>query len=404
MPVGLKPLQPLLPVAGVSLGVTRAGIKPASRRDDLTLIRFVPGTQVSAVFTRNRFCAAPVQLAREHLSRGTTRACVINTGNANAGTGASGLEAARTTCAEVARLLDLDVQSVLPFSTGVIGEPLPVDRLLDGLPACVVDLAEDGWNRAAAAIMTTDTVPKGTSRRVVLSAGEVVLTGIVKGAGMIRPNMATMLAFIATDAQVDKASLDALLAEAVGQSFHRVTVDGDTSTNDACVLAATGCSGVALRSDDDLARFRSALDSLCLELAQALVRDGEGVNRVLAITVTAARTEAEAESVAFTVAHSPLVKTAAFAGDPNWGRILAAIGRSEVDDLDVDAVSIWLGDYRIVTDGARVPDYVEAEAAARMACEEVGIRIDLGRGEASATVWTTDFSTEYVRINAEYRS
>ncbi|SEO74541.1 bifunctional glutamate N-acetyltransferase/amino-acid acetyltransferase ArgJ [Aquisalimonas asiatica] len=404
MAVGL-PAQPAIsPVAGVRLGVAAAGIKKPDH-PDLVLMALDPGARVSAVFTRNRFCAAPVHVARHHLGVAEPRFLVINTGNANAGTGEPGMAAARATCEAVARHMDVADASVLPFSTGVIGEPLPVDRIIDAIPAAATALQSDGWLPAAAGILTTDTVPKGASRRVVLSGGEITISGMSKGAGMIRPDMATMLAFIATDADLSQAQLDDLLRGAVGNSFNRITVDGDTSTNDACVLIGTGASGIApADGSDDLARLHQAMVSLCQELAQAIVRDGEGATRFITIDVGGARDEAEAEAVAFTIAQSPLVKTAFFAGDPNWGRILAAIGRAGVDDMDVDRVAIWLDDLCIAAHGGRAPDYSEAAAAERMAREEITIHVALGRGDADATVWTCDFSYEYVRINAEYRT
>ncbi|MCP1673845.1 glutamate N-acetyltransferase/amino-acid N-acetyltransferase [Natronocella acetinitrilica] len=403
MPVGLGPLPELLPIKGVRLGVACAAIKKPDH-PDLTLMELAAGTRVAAVFTRNRFRAAPVQIALRHLTAAAPRWLLINTGNANAGTGARGLADAERCCGGVAELADMPIESVLPFSTGVIGEPLAVDRLVGALPQAMDALRPDGWAQAAGAILTTDTLPKASSREVTLSGGRIRLTGMAKGAGMIRPDMATMLAFLATDAGLEQELLDGALRKAVRYSFNRITVDGDTSTNDACVLAATGGSGVRVDSDDDRRLFQEALDSLCRELAQAVVRDGEGVTRFITIEVRGGGSERESEAVAYTIAHSPLVKTAAFAGDPNWGRILAAIGRSGIDDLDVGRVCIWLDDYLIAENGGRAADYLESEAARRMAREQVTIGVDLGRGEAAATVWTTDFSYEYVRINAEYRT
>lgn len=404
MAIGLPAHPEMLPVAGVRLGTAAAGIKKPGQRD-LVLMELAPGSTLAAVFTRNRFCAAPVHVAREHMTAAGSRYLLINTGNANAGTGQRGLDDARSCCAAVAEQTGVGADAVLPFSTGVIGEPLPVRRIVDAVPGALADLAEDGWDGAAPAILTTDTVPKGASRRVALSGGTVTLTGMAKGAGMIRPDMATMLAFVVTDAEIPREHLEAMLAPAVSQSFNRITVDGDTSTNDACVLAATGASGVAVPAGSaDAERFRDALDGLCQELAQAIVRDGEGATRFVTIAVTEARDEGEAEAVAFTVAQSPLVKTAFFAGDPNWGRILAAIGRAGIDDMDVDRVAIWLDDLCIAAHGGRAPDYREDAAAARMAQEETTVTVRLGRGQAAATVWTCDFSYEYVRINAEYRT
>lgn len=404
MAIALQAPTALLPVAGVAIGVARAGVKPTGAGNDLTLFRLSPQSRTSLMLTRNRFCAAPVVVARNHHAQTRPLALLVNTGNANAGTGDRGITDAIHCCSAVANALNIDAVAVLPFSTGVIGEPLPVERILAAIPSCLHSTRPDGWVDAAAAIMTTDTVPKGVSKTVEIDGQTVTLTGIAKGAGMIRPDMATMLAFVATDADITQPVLDTLLRDAVAISFNRITIDGDTSTNDACLLAATGASGVRLDHPDSLARFGDALRELCCWLAQAIVRDGEGVTRFISIDVRAAASVAEAEQVAYTVAESPLVKTAAFAGDPNWGRILAAIGRSGIDDLDVSGVSIWLDDYCIVDAGGRISDYSEPEAAARMARDELTIRIELGRGEHAAVVWTTDLSYEYVRINAEYRS
>jgi len=404
MAIALQAPEVLLPVAGVSVGVTRAGVKPTSRGNDLTLFRFVEQSRCSLVLTRNRFCAAPVVVARRHHAQARPLACVVNTGNANAGTGDAGIDDALRCCAAVAEALGVEPGEVLPFSTGVIGEPLPVSRIVEAIPRCVADARADGWLDASSAIMTTDTVAKGVSLQLDMDGVTVTLTGIAKGAGMICPDMATMLAFIATDALIDQETLDRLLREAVAVSFNRITIDGDTSTNDACLLVATGVSGARVQQPAALEQFAAALTRICQQLAQAIVRDGEGATRFITIDVRGAANLAEAEAVAYAVAHSPLVKTAAFAGDPNWGRILAAIGRSGLDDLDVAGVSVWLDDYRIVSAGARVPDYSEAEAARRMASAELPIRIELNRGMLGAVVWTTDLSYEYVRINAEYRS
>lgn len=403
MAVGLNPEPAMRPVPGIRLGTAAAGIKKSGHRD-LVVMELAPGTRATAVFTRNRFCAAPVHVAREHLAVTEPRYLLINTGNANAGTGERGFRDARACCDAVARHADTSPQAVVPFSTGVIGEPLPADRIAAAIPAALDSLAADGWAAAAPAILTTDTVPKGASRTVRLDAGEVVLTGMAKGAGMIRPDMATMLAFIATDARIAQPQLDRMLPEAVRTSFNRITIDGDTSTNDACLLAATGASGVAVVTDADAGRFLEALRELCEELAQAIVRDGEGATRFITIAVDGGRSEAEAEAVAFTIAQSPLVKTAFFAGDPNWGRILAAIGRAGIDDMDVNQVSIWLDDLCIAANGGRAEDYREEQAAGRMARDEVTVSVELGRGAESARVWTCDFSYEYVRINAEYRT
>ncbi len=405
MAVGLGPLPTLHPVPGVRLGTTRAGIRKPDE-PDLVVMALAPGAGATAVFTRNAFCAAPVVVAREHLEAAPPRALVINTGNANAGTGDAGLTDARTTCAALAERLGCEPGEVLPFSTGVIGESLPMDRLLGGLPGAVADLSEDGWATAADAIRTTDTVPKGASE--VLPAGDgAVLTGIAKGSGMIRPDMATMLAFLATDWAVAPAVLRTALQVANAESFNRITVDGDTSTNDAVALISTGQAAAApLEStvDPRYPGFLAALTRQCRTLAQAVVRDGEGATRFVPITVAGGRDETECAQVAYTIAHSPLVKTALFAGDPNWGRILAAVGRSGVVDLALAAVTIHLGPVCIVRDGGRAPDYTEARGQTVMAGEEIPIHVDLARGDAEATVWTTDLSYDYVRINAEYRS
>lgn len=406
MAIGLTDQPTLEPVPGVRLASVTAGIKKPDGRDpDLVLMELAAGTRVAAVLTRNRFCAAPVALVRSNMASAASRYLLINSGNANAGTGAAGARAARECCDAVAAATDVPAAAVLPFSTGVIGEPLPVSRITAAVPGAVQGLDPAGWLAAARAIGTTDTVPKGATRRVALSGGTVTLTGIAKGAGMIRPDMATMLAFMATDADIPQELLDSLLTDAVNRSFNRITVDGDTSTNDACTLAATGAGGVAVEPGSrDATVFAQALLALCQELACAIVRDGEGATRFIAIQVSGAVDESEAEAVAFTIAHSPLVKTAFFAGDPNWGRILAAVGRAGVTDLDVERVTLWLDDLRIAADGGRAPEYSEAEAAARMAQSEVTVAVELDRGEAAATVWTCDFSYEYVRINAEYRT
>ncbi|HEX5512771.1 MAG TPA: bifunctional glutamate N-acetyltransferase/amino-acid acetyltransferase ArgJ [Gammaproteobacteria bacterium] len=405
MAVGWKGLPTLQPVAGVRIGTAKAGIKKSDRRD-LTVFELAPGSTVAAVFTRNRFCAAPVQLAKQHLAAAAPRYLLINTGNANAGTGESGLKAALACCEALAGQAGCATEAVLPFSTGVIGEPLPVDRVTAGLPTALAALADDAWALAAEAIMTTDTVPKGASRGFRVGELEYVLTGISKGAGMIKPNMATMLAFLATDAPVAQAALQQALSEAVRGSFNRITVDGDTSTNDACILVATGAAGgVELNpGSDGFAAFVEALRAVSLELAQAIVRDGEGATKLITVAVSEGASEAECERVAYAVAESPLVKTALFASDPNWGRILAAVGRAGIDDLDVNGVSLYLDDLLIAEHGGRVSNYREEDAAARIAGEEVIIGIRLGRGAAAATVWTCDLSYDYVRINADYRS
>jgi glutamate N-acetyltransferase/amino-acid N-acetyltransferase len=407
MAVGLSGiLPPLHTVGGVRIGATAAGIRKPGRLD-LVLVEVCPGTDCAAVFTRNAFCAAPVTLARRHLVAGMPRYLLINTGNANAGTGEAGLRGAEECCAAVASHAGCDPVEVLPFSTGVIGEPLPVERIVQGVPAALAALRVDGWAEAASGIMTTDTVPKGISRRISLGGHSVTITGIAKGAGMIHPNMATMLAFIATDARVDPVLLQSCLQQAVAKTFNCITVDGDTSTNDACILLATGTSSApALRSEDDerYPVLRDAITEVCAGLAQAIVRDAEGATKFITIDVCEGRDWEECRSVGFTVALSPLVKTAFFASDPNWGRILAAVGRSGLPAFDVDAVSIWLDEVCIVRNGGRAPDYTEVRGRQVMQRSEITIRIVLARGRAQARVWTSDFSYDYVRINAEYRT
>lgn len=396
-------MEPLT-VAGVRLGTARAGIKYPDRRD-LVVVELAAETQAAAVFTRNAFCAAPVTVARTHLAAASPRYLVINTGNANAGTGRQGLADAEASCRSLAERTGCRSEEVLPFSTGVIGEPLPLFRLVTGLPEALATLRPDGWAEAAAGIMTTDTRPKWASRRLTLAGREVTITGIAKGAGMIRPDMATMLAFVATDAAVDPALLREILHEAVADSFNAITVDGDTSTNDACLLLATGRSGANVpATGGDRARFATAVGEVCVDLAQAIVRDGEGATKFITVRVEGGRDVAECRQVAYTIAHSPLVKTAFFASDPNWGRILAAVGRSGLDALDLERVTIHLDEVCIVRDGGRAPDYTEEQGQRVMARPEIAIRVELGRGGAAARIWTTDLSFDYVRINAEYRT
>ena len=406
MAVNLNPAQGLLAVPGVALAHTAAGIRYRDR-DDLVLIRLAEGSQVAAVFTRNAFCAAPVMVCREHLAAADgIRALLINAGNANAGTGQAGLEAAKRSCALAADALDIDTNSVLPLSTGVIGEALPVEPFARALPGLAAALDDNDWDAVARAIMTTDTVPKGVSRQCQIDGRTVSVSGIAKGAGMIRPDMATMLSFVATDAAVEAQALQDLLNEVVADSFNAITVDGDTSTNDACVLAATGVAGnPPLNADSaDYAVLREVLREVCMLLAQACVRDAEGATRFIRVEVAAASSVDEARAVAYTVAQSPLVKTAAFAGDPNWGRILAAVGRSGVNDLDLSLVNLYLDDVCLIRGGEPDPDYSEERGAAVAQKSEYCIQVVLGRGEHSATVWTCDYSYDYVRINAEYRS
>lgn len=398
-------LPVLHPVAGFRLGTTSACIRKPGR-PDLVVMTLAEGAACAAVFTRNEFCAAPVIVAREHLGKTTPSCFIINTGNANAGTGARGLADARACCVAAAGLAQVVPEAVVPFSTGVIGEPLAVDRLVAGLPDAFARLSEDGWAAAAFGIMTTDTVPKGASRRIELDGHAVTVTGIAKGSGMIRPDMATMLAFIATDATVDADVLQHCLSGAVDRSFNRITVDGDTSTNDACALVATGKSSAPRITIDGagIAPLGEAITAVCIELAQAIVRDGEGATRFVTVTVEQGTDSGECLQVAYTIAHSPLVKTALFAGDPNWGRILAAVGRAGVGNLDITRVEIYLDDVCIVRDGGRAGEYTEADGVRVLARSEFEIRVVLGRGEECEQVWTCDLSYDYVRINAEYRT
>ena len=393
-------------VAGVQLGVAQAGIKKADH-DDLVVIALAPGTHTSALFTKNAFRAAPVQLAETHLEVAETqpRYLLINTGNANAGTGETGIQSASQCCEALARLTDTDAGVVLPFSTGVIGEPLSAEQIGAALPAALHDLRDAGWERAAGAILTTDTRAKLRSVAVELGGQSCTITGIAKGAGMICPNMATMLAFVATDAAIEAPLLNEMLSAAVKASFNRITVDGDTSTNDAVTLSATGQRGVKITAGSEQAEhFAQALTSLMIELAQDIVRDGEGASKFVEIRVTGGESEAACDQVARTVAHSPLVKTALFASDPNWGRILAAIGRAGLEDLDTDAVSIHLNGALIAEQGARAASYTEAKGQEAMAAGDLVIDISLDRGDAETVIWTTDLSYDYVRINAEYRT
>ena len=408
MPVNLPPLLPdhLHVVPGVRLGVAEAGIRKANRRD-LTVIELAPGTRVAGVFTQNRFCAAPVQLCKQHITAGDIRALVINTGNANAGTGESGLAHERSTCEALAQTFNVAPEAILPFSTGVILEPLPIDRLTAALPAAVGNLRNDGWFDAAHAIMTTDTAPKGASRRIQIDGCEITVTGISKGAGMIRPNMATMLGFVATDAAIAQPLLERLVGEAAQLSFNSITIDGDTSTNDSFILMATAQAGNAIIDDAASSAFialRNAVVEVSIALAQAIVRDGEGATKFITVRVRNGRDREECRAVAYAIAHSPLVKTAFFASDPNLGRILAAIGYAGIGDLDVDALRVWLGDVLVAEKGGRAASYEEADGARVMAEAEIDVIVDLARGEAQATVWTCDLSYDYVKINADYRS
>ncbi|WP_457329428.1 bifunctional glutamate N-acetyltransferase/amino-acid acetyltransferase ArgJ [Rhizobacter sp. P5_C2] len=409
MPVNLSAPDPktLHPVPGVKLGITMAGVRKANRRD-LSVITLAEGSQVAGVFTSNRFCAAPVQLCRKHLASGTgPRAIVINTGNANAGTGEDGLVRAFSTCVALARHLELAPEQVLPFSTGVIMEPLPNGRIEAGLPAALADLKEDNWGVAAEAIMTTDTLPKAASRQLRIGGKTVTVTGISKGAGMIRPNMATMLSFVATDAVIAPALMQSLVKEAADLSFNRITIDGDTSTNDSFVVVATGQAGHApITSVDSVegAALREALVSVAQQLAQAIVRDGEGATKFITVQVDAGGSEAECQQVAYAIAHSPLVKTAFFASDPNLGRILAAVGYAGIADLDQTKIDLFLDDVHVAKQGGRNPSYREEDGQRVMKQSEIDVRVVLNRGVASATVWTCDLSYDYVKINADYRS
>ncbi|NIR28596.1 MAG: bifunctional glutamate N-acetyltransferase/amino-acid acetyltransferase ArgJ [Gammaproteobacteria bacterium] len=406
MAVGLKELSSLHPVDGIRVGTARGGIRYPDR-EDVAVFELAPGSHCAAVFTRNAFLGAPVRVAREHLAAASPRYLLINTGNANAGTGTQGVRDARTCCELLAEQAGVAATEVLPFSTGVIGEPLPIEPFGPAIEAALAALDREGWARAARAIMTTDTVPKGTSRRASLEGNGYTITGIAKGSGMIRPDMATMLAFIGTDAHVAPRILQSALERAVSRSFNRITVDGDTSTNDACILMATGQSAappVDREGSETHRAFVAALDDLCAELAQMLVRDAEGATRFVTVRVAGGASEAECLDVAYTIAHSPLVKAAFFAGDPNWGRILAAVGRAGLHDLAVDGVRIWLDDVCIVDAGERAPDYTEAQGVRVMRQDAFSVRVELGRGDARATVWTSDLSYDYVKINAEYRS
>lgn len=397
----------LLPVAGVTMGVVEAGVRKAHRKD-LTVFLLAEGSAVGGVFTQNRYCAAPVQLCREHLAAGHgIRAMVINTGNANAGTGEPGLVNARATCIALARQLSVSPEQILPFSTGVIMEPLPVDRIIAGLPAALGDACAENWLKAAEGIMTTDTVPKAASRQVQLGGKTVTITGIAKGAGMIRPNMATMLGFVATDAAVAPGLMQELAKRLADASFNRVTVDGDTSTNDSFVVVATHLAGNAPITDLDSAdgqALQAAMTEVARTLAHAIVRDGEGATKFIAVRVEGGQTTDECLKVAYAIAHSPLVKTAFFASDPNLGRILAAVGYAGVTDLDQNKIELHLDDVHVVSQGGRRAEYQEADGARVMAQSEITIRVGLGRGDAAETVWTCDFSHDYVTINADYRS
>lgn len=398
--------EQLFPVAGVRLGVAEAEIRKKNRRD-LTLVALDAGCTVAGVFTQNRFCAAPVQICRQHLAGGKEiRALIINTGIANAGTGEPGRQAAQETCVVVGQLLGVAPEQVLPFSTGVILELLPVDRIKAGLPAVKADLKADNWYAAAHGIMTTDTVAKAASRVLTVNGKKVTISGVSKGAGMIRPNMATMLGFLATDAGIAQPLLDQLVKEAADASFNCITVDGDTSTNDSYVMIASGQSGANFAAEGDAgwAEVKAAIIAVSVELAQAIVRDGEGATKFITIAVEGGKDVEECRKVGYAIGHSPLVKTAFFASDPNLGRILAAVGYAGIGDLDVDGVKVWLDDVLVAEKGGRAASYKEEDGARVMAQAEITVRVDLGRGAAKASVYTCDFSYDYVKINADYRS
>ena len=404
MAVGLKDLSYLSPVPGIRLAVAAAGICYKDR-DDIVVIEACEGSSCAGVFTKNAFCAAPVVISKQHMNEAATRVLLINSGNANAGTGKKGMQAAADCCESVAKVMNCVSNQVLPFSTGVIGQSLPVDRIQSVVPSLIDNLNEDNWNAAAQAIMTTDTVAKGVSLKLDIEGKPITITGIAKGSGMIRPDMATMLAFIATDAEVDNVLLQECLNQASNQSFNRITVDGDTSTNDACMLLASGQSRVKIEKDSKaLQLFLDAVADVALTLAQSIIRDGEGVTKFITVEVNQGRNEQECLDVAYTVAHSPLVKTAFFASDPNWGRILAAVGRAGVENMVLEDISIYLDDVCIVEQSGRADSYTEEQGQAVMSQDEITIRINLNRGEVNETIWTTDFSYDYVKINAEYRT
>lgn len=404
MAVGYQGLPKLHPVAGIEVGTLSAGIKTPGRRD-LVLFSLPEDCSVAGVFTRNAFCAAPVVTAKANMAECQPRYLLVNTGNANAGTGKTGMRDAKQSCEKVAEVMRCRPEEVLPFSTGVIGEPMPMQKIFDVLPGFPTVLISEGWDDAAHGIMTTDTVAKGASRKIEIDGKIVTITGISKGSGMIRPDMATMLAYVATDAKVEQPLLQQCLDEAVKVSFNRITVDGDTSTNDACMLMASGQSGVSIEAgSEQYATFSAVVTEICQQLAQLIVRDGEGASKYIEIEVNGGKGEKECEQVAYTIAHSPLVKTALFASDPNWGRILAAVGRAGVEALDLNALEIYLGDVCIVRDGGRAADYKEEMGQAVMDRDEITIRVELARGDAQAILWTCDLSYDYVRINAEYRT
>lgn len=408
MPVNLSNIDAssLLPIMGISLGFAHAHIRKPNRKDVL-VIKLVEGSHVAGVFTQNRFCAAPVIICKKHLaSNKPIRALLVNTGNANAGTGETGLQHAQQSCSALAELLNISSEQVLPFSTGVILEPLPVEKIIAHLPTAIDNAKSDNWLNAAEAIMTTDIVPKATSRQLTIGGKIITITGMSKGSGMIHPNMATMLGYLATDAAVSQSALEAIIHYAVNQSFNCITVDGDTSTNDSFIMMATNLAGNAeiTQSSTDFMALRDAMTEVAIELAQAIVRDGEGATKFMTIQVEAGQDEAECRKVAYAIAHSPLIKTAFFASDPNLGRILAAIGYAGIDDLDVSQLALYLGDELVSEHGGIAASYREAQGAAIMKEAEILVRVVLNRGQATATIWTCDFSYDYVKINADYRS
>ena len=408
MPVNLTSpaAHTLLPIKGVKLGFAEAHVRKPNRKDVL-VITLSEGSTVSGVFTKNQFCAAPVLLCKDHLaSNQPIRALLVNTGCANAGTGEDGMQRATLTCEALASALDIQPKQVLPFSTGVILEPLPADKVIAGLPAAIANLKEDNWLNAAEAIMTTDIVAKGTSRQIILSGQKVTVTGISKGSGMIHPNMATMLGYIATDAAITQSALNEMIKDVVNESFNCITVDGDTSTNDSLILMATGQaknSEIEINSTGYLA-IKELITEVAIELAQAIVRDGEGATKFMTVKIEGGRDEAECRKVAYAIAHSPLIKTAFFASDPNLGRILAAIGYAGVDQLDVNALKLYLGEVLVAENGGRAAAYLEEQGSAVMKEPEILVRVDLARGNGTCTIWTCDFSYDYVKINADYRS
>ena len=402
MATGKNTFPTMHPVAGFQLGTTSAGIKVAGRKD-IVVMKIAEGSSVAGVFTQNRFCAAPVTIAKQHMQQTTPSYFLINTGNANAGTGEQGMADSLSCCQAVADTAKVAPHEVLPYSTGVIGEPLPVDLICHAVPAALDQLSDNGWTDAAEGILTTDTRPKGASIQCDINGSSVTITGICKGSGMIKPNMATMLGYVATDAAIDEELLHAALQKANGKSFNRITVDGDTSTNDAVMLVATGSSGVQI-DEANFELFLEQLTAIFTELAQSIIRDGEGANKFVTVTVDSAENIKEALAVAYAVAESPLVKTALSASDPNWGRILAAVGRADVSDLDVSKIQISLNSVLIAENGGRASSYTEAQGQQAMQAEDIEILIQLNRGQVSETLWTTDLSYEYVRINAEYRT